>query len=605
MKTIHKVALGLAALAGLGLLGDSEGAAPPVPPRVERPGDDVEDVVFFTEARPVLIRLHVRVNGKAHRVAWENFIDKVFRYLDADGDGVLSPAEARRAPPAPTLFNANFLSRGGFTRVRRFGGGGPVGAGMTRAQLAEHYRAQGAEPFQFRGGGANLWDARTGQLLLASGRMGGGRPSADAMNARLFELLDTDRDGKLSRAELAAAPKVLAKLDANDVEMLTPAELMGNAGQPGGSNDFVAVAFSPDGRLLGGAQAGSGAVVRVNAARSDAGLAKRLLSQYGGKAARRLTAKQIGLDRETFALVDADGNGELDGEELARFHRRAPDLEFTIRLGERGKAPLVEHVVRAGRPLARYVRTEGTGAVVFDLNNTRLELGGPEPMTGVFTVAAFDQRQQYIQQFKAADKDGNGYLDRNEARASPFFAAAFDQMDRDGDGMLYLKEVLAYYDAMKGLSDAARGSITAMSVSDHGQGLFDLLDTDRDGRLSVRELRQLPKLIDKLDRDGDGKLSRHEIPRSYKATFEQGAGGNPAGQFRVVRFANRVPWDVPAQPRTAGPLWFQKMDRNRDGDVSRREFLGTDEQFRLIDTDGDGLISVEEALAFDRARRKR
>jgi hypothetical protein len=46
------------------------------------------------------------------------------------------------------------------------------------------------------------------------------------------------------------------------------------------------------------------------------------------------------------------------------------------------------------------------------------------------------------------------------------------------------------------------------------------------------------------------------------------------------------------------------MDLNRDGDVSRREFLGSEEVFRRIDTDGDGLISVEEAIAADRARRK-
>ena len=37
------------------------------------------------------------------------------------------------------------------------------------------------------------------------------------------------------------------------------------------------------------------------------------------------------------------------------------------------------------------------------------------------------------------------------------------------------------------------------------------------------------------------------------------------------------------------------MDRNGDGDVSRREFLGTDEEFRRLDRDGDGLISAEEA----------
>jgi hypothetical protein len=46
------------------------------------------------------------------------------------------------------------------------------------------------------------------------------------------------------------------------------------------------------------------------------------------------------------------------------------------------------------------------------------------------------------------------------------------------------------------------------------------------------------------------------------------------------------------------------MDRNRDGDVSRREFLGTDEEFRKIDTDGDGLISLQEAIAAEKLFRK-
>ena len=59
-----------------------------------------------------------------------------------------------------------------------------------------------------------------------------------------------------------------------------------------------------------------------------------------------------------------------------------------------------------------------------------------------------------------------------------------------------------------------------------------------------------------------------------------------------------------APPRQAGPLWFHKMDRNGDGDVSRKEWLGTEEAFNEIDTDGDGLISAEEARAFEAKKKK-
>jgi Ca2+-binding EF-hand superfamily protein len=46
---------------------------------------------------------------------------------------------------------------------------------------------------------------------------------------------------------------------------------------------------------------------------------------------------------------------------------------------------------------------------------------------------------------------------------------------------------------------------------------------------------------------------------------------------------------------TAGPEWFRRMDRNRDGDVSWREFLGPLAAFKNLDADGDGLITAAEA----------
>ncbi|MGO7888701.1 hypothetical protein ACC740_37830, partial [Rhizobium ruizarguesonis] len=42
-----------------------------------------------------------------------------------------------------------------------------------------------------------------------------------------------------------------------------------------------------------------------------------------------------------------------------------------------------------------------------------------------------------------------------------------------------------------------------------------------------------------------------------------------------------------------------KMDRNGDGDLSPKEFLGRRKLFDSIDTNHDGLISMEEARVMD------
>ncbi len=95
----------------------------------------------------------------------------------------------------------------------------------------------------------------------------------------------------------------------------------------------------------------------------------------------------------------------------------------------------------------------------------------------------------------------------------------------------------------------------------------------------------------------DSGLSRQDIPRRLDVSVGQAQRrfrnlpGGPAG--RAV-----------AGKAKAVPLWFQKMDRNQDGDISPAEFVGSDEDFRKLDADGDGLISGEEAQQFEEKVKK-
>jgi Ca2+-binding EF-hand superfamily protein len=543
-------------------------------------------IVYLADGRPILIELDLRIDGKPVADAYAEFMAKLFDHLDRDKDGVLSRSEMAVAPPPAALAapNAFGLRVGQSAKVPVRGDGK-----MTREQLAAHYKRGGLLPFGIR------FTPRDTGVINLNALNRDGNTSAEAINARLFELLDTDKDGKLSRKELEAAPEILARLDADEDEMLTPAELQGQGGIPPGDG-FGKFAFAVD---PGAAMASRQPFHQVGDGDSDPALGKRLLERYGKRSDKGLSAKQLGLDQEAFAALDRDGDGLLDVKELARFGQLTGDARFTVRLGKReDKQPIVS-VDRANDHISAKAKGDG---VELTLGNVRIELGGPKASNSNVKVN-FNARDQYINQFRMADTDKNGYLDRAEADKSPFFKTTFAAMDRDGDGKLYEQEMLAYVDSLEELRKLANKSCLAVTVMDEGKGLFEMIDRDGDGRLSVRELRQMTRLLDTLDADRDGCISRNEVPRRYRGTFDLGASASGTSAARAVVFRSGMAGPPMPPAKTKGPLWFRKMDRNRDGDVSRKEWLGTEEEFRAIDTDGDGLISPEEAERYDKLKR--
>ena len=188
-------------------------------------------------------------------------------------------------------------------------------------------------------------------------------------------------------------------------------------------------------------------------------------------------------------------------------------------------------------------------------------------------------------QFESSDTDKNGSLDLKEVRGNFYLNRLFPVADRNGDGKMTKAEMDAYFERS---TDAAQCR-TVLTVADRGVALHEQLDADHDTRLSVRELRKAKERLGKAARDAQGRIALSTLPRRSQLTLGRGDSRNQGQVFYQAQVG-------PRQNNPAGtPAWFVGMDRNADGDVSPREFLGAPEHFRAFDSDGDGLIEAAEA----------
>jgi Ca2+-binding EF-hand superfamily protein len=649
---------------------------------------DVQDLVFLGEARPVLIRLHIHIDGKTIEQAWDDFVKHVFAYLDVNGDGFLDTAEAERVPSIEQI-QAGVL--GAFTPRRRAAardkmamqktmaakkdktdmamkkeasppkppakadkdGKKPSEAPLTKpsaktekdgkkppappsskpiadpkkqqgppvpeptmlseldtnkdgkvslAELADYFRKSGFKPFH-----VHLATPQANPLEAIG--IGSAEPSAEQISDAIFSLLDTRRSGKLSRQELTAAPAVLLRLDTDEDEIITPRELVPNP-RSSVTNMFRGMMGGSKGPSAGDKAKMVMALSRPGEVPAD--LVKAMQERYGRKGKKpdekKLTRAELGLDEATFRQLDTNGDGVLDGKELAGFVKRRPDVELIVRVGEKKEGQATIELATsngAPAPLAGNVTLKDQAALL-DLGVTRAEVlsGGEEPRMDYFINIL---RTQLVALFKAADKGNKGYVTREDIQKGPAaqFATIFPLADRDNDGKLTEKELHAFLDKLVELQERAMASSVTLVLSFDSRGLFDLLDTDGDGRLSVREMRGAVGMLAKFDRQKKGYLTKADIPHTAKLTLRRGPSGVVDPQLAAVSaFYGGGNTNKAERVLTAGPLWFRKMDRNRDGDVSRKEWLFSEELFRKIDTDGDGLISLEEAERYEATRKK-
>jgi Ca2+-binding EF-hand superfamily protein len=541
---------------------------------------DVQDLIFFSQKGPVRLRLKVQAGSRAPQANWDAAVDAALKHFDRDGNGSLSKAEFERMPPAADLFRpatspgpAVGRSSGARDTGSRFADIDTNHDGkITRDELAAYLKREGFGPLQ---------------VAFV-------QPPSDANKVTeiLWAALDRDGDGKLSKEELAQAAQSLQKFDEDEDETVTISELLSEVQDPFGRRFRTQTAPPPPRPATRPT-----AFLAVPAGEPVAETAKRLLARCDKDKNGRLSREEIGLSPQQFIPFDSDQNGELDADELAAWLRRPPDLTVAVTLGG-GNANEPKVVTTPGKPssLARHARPNPDGGLLITLEGAVLDVRGDNGMAASNLNSTYNQQlQQYSM---VAPSDG---LTRKQVEQNPslhFALRFFDAADRNGDGKLSGKELREYID----LLGQVASSQVVVQVAETGRELFDLMDTDHDRRLSPREQFAIGKVLAGYARSADGALRREDLPVNYRVQVGQGTLPIiPGVQTRVVVGSSA------RLPRSAtmgrGPLWFRKMDRNRDGDLTPREFLGPPELFRQLDRDGDGLISLEEAELYEAERK--
>jgi Ca2+-binding EF-hand superfamily protein len=590
MKTARCL-FALLVLAGATSRGAESNATEPTAP----PAADLQDLILLTPAQPLVLRLHIQLEGQPYQSAWGDYLWERFSELDTNADGVLDNDE---------FYFANWqaiLNQSRDAAGRMTGRGTPVtfldfdddpqDDAISFTELVEHL---GDRCFALGTGGGNQ--------VLGLAVAPAAAPSGNSMRDALLMRLDNDNNGLLARDEITAAMAQLYRFDLNEDELLTDIELRAD-GNPF-VNRFV---FSQGGRP---AEQPSPALAPVPGAPLEATARAVFLSydqpeqspaegqEPSAKSDGQVSLQELRISPAEFAKADADGGGTLGEAEFADWLAARPvDVELAVNLD--ADAPAEKRLQVTSRASSDANTAPPAPAQAFVVNQTH---GGSivvrgsncELVLSASGATRFEQRRaSYESLFKRIDADQNGYLDEQEARNQLGGGRAqFTRIDADRDGKIFLEEYLRYNESTQKLAQRR----VAATVSDQGSRLLEIVDANSNGQLSVRELRALPTLLASWDANSDGQVATDELPRRYQIQIAPGTGGATTGVFAAPLAFNPT-MSTEAKLSGNGPDWFQRMDRNGDDDLSRREFLGSRAAFQKLDADGDGLVDLQEAEA--------
>ncbi|MCX7397472.1 MAG: hypothetical protein NT138_07295 [Planctomycetales bacterium] len=408
------------------------------------------------------------------------------------------------------------------------------------------------------------------------------QPQAADDAVRLTSLLDANLDASISDAELLNSLRALRFRDLDNDETFSVSELMPYR-DPRSQNAPV----SPDVVNL--------PFYHVTDEASGKLAAERIVGRYGseGTVAIPILRQQ--------KLPESDRR--LNVDELADILQQ-PEFHLTIDVKLSDRAGTSDIDVAISSSAESFCRTTddkfGQTAIVADGLPLRIVARGGGANNRAVTRGFLGQT------FVMIDGDRNQYLDETEfsgivgAMQQSGANGDFATVDQNSDKMVTRDELFSFVE--RDLMAAA--SRIEVTVKQDGKTLFSLLDANQDRRLSAREIRNGTAVLQKYDRNADGSFAETELGTEYVLTLGLGRSelrrnsGMMTMQTMAMNSGDAV---LPGLEGLNGPEWFRRMDRNQDGDVSVREFLGTSTQFAALDTDQDGLMSASEAEVAEKA----
>ncbi|MEZ6129498.1 MAG: hypothetical protein R3C59_12515 [Planctomycetaceae bacterium] len=499
------------------------------------------DMLLMLPDGPVHLRIFVTDGGRSLEEARTAYLQELVASLDTDNDGRLSRMETTTHPL--------------FVSGRRFEGNAFLKSLRSERPLSQRDIELAV-------------DRTAGQLVTY--RQNNALADQDLS---VFRVLDKDESGLIERGEMRLAPAHVAERDSDFDECITFDEFLNEQPAMMGNVVIAQIADEPPASLHS----------ELLRDANEPVLAARLVRKYDADRNAHLTHDELGWEAGRMKMLDTDRDGKLSMQELSQLAAAVPDVAMKIDLSkDSGEAMTLigepsDDIVAARSDLVRLQR----GTLSLSVGYRRRD-----PMEEAVQNASAT--------FNAMDVDANGYLDRDEiAEHQRFERYLFDAMDRDEDDRVFSEELMTY------VKEYTLPASTTCQVTllDTGNGFFQLLDANADGRISVRELRNIEQTLLSVAKNEES-INPSRLNKSYRIEIQRGG----VGLFgRVDRPSAETPAAL-LKP-TGGPIWFQRMDRNGDGDLTWDEFLGPRDVFHSLDTDHDDLIDESEAK-LERASEK-